>query len=47
MKKNQDYKNEALAALKGNWAQAVVATVCGLRGAILGGKYGPYGTASA
>lgn len=27
MKKNQDYKNEALAALKGNWAQAVVATV--------------------
>ncbi len=27
MKKNQDYKNEALAALQGNWAQAVVAAV--------------------
>lgn len=27
MKTNQDYKNAALAALKGNWAQAVLATV--------------------
>ena len=27
MKTNQDYKNEALAALKGNWASAVVATL--------------------
>lgn len=27
MKKNKDYKNEALAALKGNWAPAVVCTI--------------------
>lgn len=27
MKKNQDYKNEALAALKGNWAPAVVSSI--------------------
>lgn len=27
MKTNQDYKNAALAALKGNWATAVVATI--------------------
>ncbi|MCI1786278.1 MAG: DUF975 family protein [Bacteroidales bacterium] len=27
MKTNQDYKNAALAALKGNWAPAVVATI--------------------
>lgn len=27
MKTNQDYKNEALAALKGHWASAVVATL--------------------
>lgn len=27
MRLNQDYKNEALAALKGNWAPAVVATI--------------------
>ena len=27
MKTNQDYKNAALAALKGNWAQAVLATI--------------------
>lgn len=27
MKNNQDYKNAALAALKGNWAPAVLATV--------------------
>lgn len=27
MKTNQDYKNAALAALKGSWAQAVLATV--------------------
>ena len=27
MKQNQDYKNEALAALKGNWAPAVLATL--------------------
>lgn len=27
MKKNQDYKNAALAALKGNWAPAVVSTI--------------------
>ncbi len=27
MKTNQDYKNAALAALKGNWAPAVLATV--------------------
>ena len=25
MKQNQDYKNEALAALKGRWPQAVLA----------------------
>lgn len=27
MKKNQDYKNAALAALKGNWAPSLVATI--------------------
>lgn len=27
MKQNQEYKNEALAALKGNWAPAVLATL--------------------
>ena len=27
MKTNTDYKNAALAALKGNWAKAVLATV--------------------
>lgn len=27
MKTNQDYKNAALAALKGNWAPAIVATI--------------------
>ena len=27
MKKNTDYKNDALAALKGNWGKAVLATV--------------------
>ena len=27
MKKNQDFKNEALAALKGNWTKAVLATL--------------------
>lgn len=27
MKTNQDYKNAALAALKGNWAQAVICTI--------------------
>ena len=27
MKKNQDYKNAALAALKGNWSHALVATI--------------------
>ena len=27
MKTNQEYKNSALAALKGNWAAAVVATI--------------------
>ena len=27
MKQNQDYKNEGLAALKGNWSQAVLATL--------------------
>lgn len=27
MKQNQDYKNEALAALKGNWAPSVLATL--------------------
>ena len=27
MRPNQDYKNEALAALKGNWTPAVVATL--------------------
>ena len=27
MKRNTDYKNEALAALKGNWGKAVLATV--------------------
>lgn len=27
MKQNQDYKNEALAALRGNWGPAVLATV--------------------
>lgn len=27
MKTNQEYKNEALAALKGNWAQALVASI--------------------
>jgi ABC-type tungstate transport system substrate-binding protein len=26
MKTNQEYKNAALASLKGNWAQAIVAT---------------------
>lgn len=28
MKTNQDYKNAALAALKGNWAPAVVCAIC-------------------
>ena len=27
MKRNTDYKNEALAALKGNWGKAVLAAV--------------------
>ena len=27
MKTNQDYKNAALAALKGNWASVIVATI--------------------
>ena len=27
MKRNTDYKNDALAALKGNWGKAVLATV--------------------
>ena len=27
MKRNTDYKNAALAALKGNWGKAVLATV--------------------
>lgn len=27
MKNNQDFKNEALAALRGNWAQAVLASI--------------------
>ena len=27
MRTNQDYKNAALAALKGNWAKAVLATL--------------------
>ena len=27
MKANQEYKNQALAALKGNWAPSIVATI--------------------
>ncbi len=42
MKQNQDYKNEALAALKGNWAPAVLAVIVlyVVVGAILGPYYG-------
>ncbi len=40
MKENQDYKNEGLAALKGHWAQAVVALL--VAGAIITVFRGPY-----
>ena len=54
MKFNQDFKNEALAALKGNWAPAVVASlvfiiISGCAGGVSYGAekhpwlYGPYG----
>ena len=39
MKQNQDYKNAALAALKGNWPQALVATIIFL--ALAGIIFGP------
>ena len=39
MKQNQDYKNEALAALKGNWAPAVLA--CIVLFVVAGIIYGP------
>lgn len=35
MKKNQDYKNDALAALRGNWAPAVVSSIVVFAFAIL------------
>ena len=40
MKRNTDYKNEALAALKGNWGKAVLATVIYL--AVMYLALGPY-----
>ena len=40
MKKNTDYKNDALAALKGNWGKAVLATVIFM--AIMYIAMGPY-----
>ena len=40
MKRNTDYKNEALAALKGNWGKAVLATVIFM--AIIYFAIGPY-----
>jgi len=40
MKENQDYKNEALAALKGNWSKAVLATLVVFL--ILGAFESPY-----
>ena len=40
MKRNTDYKNEALAALKGNWGKAVLATVIYM--AIMYIAMGPY-----
>ena len=40
MKRNTDYKNEALAALKGNWWKAVLATVIFM--AVIYFAIGPY-----
>ena len=40
MKRNTDYKNEALAALKGNWGKAVLATVIFM--AVMYLTIGPY-----
>ena len=40
MKQNTDYKNDALAALKGNWGKAVLATVIYM--AIVSIAMGPY-----
>ena len=40
MKQNQDYKNESLAALKGNWAPAVLAGI--VLYAVMGVVMGPY-----
>lgn len=42
MKQNQDYKNEALAALKGNWAPAVLAVIVFyvIFSAVIGPYYG-------
>ena len=40
MKRNTDYKNDALAALKGNWGKAVLATVIYM--AIVYIAMGPY-----
>ena len=40
MKRNTDYKNEALAALKGNWGKAVLATV--VFAAVMYLALGPY-----
>ena len=40
MKRNTDYKNDALAALKGNWGKAVLATVIYM--AIVYIALGPY-----
>ena len=40
MKRNTDYKNAALAALKGNWGKAVLATVIFM--AVMYLTIGPY-----
>lgn len=40
MRKNQDYKNQALAALKGNWAPSLVATIIIILACVI--YMGPY-----
>lgn len=40
MRKNQEYKNQALAALKGNWAPSLVATIILIMASVI--YMGPY-----